>query len=158
MYKIIGADQREYGPVSADQIRQWVREGRVNATTLIQVEGSPGWRALSSYPEFGVPPPVAPIPPAYPTTSQTNGNAIAGLVLGLLSFTCPCAGFLVAALGIVFSCIALSQLASNPAQKGKGLAIAGLVLSICGLLIWLGFGFISLLPHRAAHYYRHWNF
>src|SRR2546426_11491433 len=28
MYKIIGADQREYGPVSADQVRQWRSEER----------------------------------------------------------------------------------------------------------------------------------
>jgi len=27
MYKIIGADGREYGPITADQLRQWIREG-----------------------------------------------------------------------------------------------------------------------------------
>jgi hypothetical protein len=27
-YKIIGADLMEYGPVSAEQIRQWINEGR----------------------------------------------------------------------------------------------------------------------------------
>ena len=30
MYKIIGADQREYGPVSADQVREWISQGRAN--------------------------------------------------------------------------------------------------------------------------------
>jgi len=159
MYKIIGADQREYGPVSADQIRQWIKEGRANATTLIQTEGTPGWRPLSAFPEFGTPPIAPTVQPPYASTrSKTNGYAIAGLILGLLSCTCPCAGCLVAVLGIIFSCIALSQISSSPAQEGKGMAIAGLVLSVCGLLIWSGFGLISLLPHRGMHHYRNWNF
>jgi hypothetical protein len=31
MYRIIGADQKEYGPVTQDQICQWIAEGRANA-------------------------------------------------------------------------------------------------------------------------------
>ena len=31
MYKILGGDGKEYGPVLADTLRQWVREGRANA-------------------------------------------------------------------------------------------------------------------------------
>ena len=38
-YKIIGADLKEYGPVSAEQIRQWITEGRVNSETKLQAEG-----------------------------------------------------------------------------------------------------------------------
>src|SRR6478735_2357788 len=52
MYKIIGADQREYGPVSADQIRQWIAEGRANGASLVQAEGATEWVPLSSQPEF----------------------------------------------------------------------------------------------------------
>jgi uncharacterized membrane protein len=52
MYKIIGADQKEYGPSSAGEIRQWVAEGRANGQTLVQAEGSDEWKPLSSYPEF----------------------------------------------------------------------------------------------------------
>jgi len=33
MYKIIGTDQRKYGPVTADHINQWIAQGRVNALT-----------------------------------------------------------------------------------------------------------------------------
>ena len=33
MYRIIGGDGREYGPISLDQMRQWIAEGRVNAQT-----------------------------------------------------------------------------------------------------------------------------
>jgi len=52
MYKIIGADRREYGPVSADQIREWIAQGRANGQTLAQAEGSGAWNPLSAYPDF----------------------------------------------------------------------------------------------------------
>jgi hypothetical protein len=52
MYKIIGADQKEYGPVSTEQLRQWVGEGRVNAQTRARAEGESEWKPLSSFPEF----------------------------------------------------------------------------------------------------------
>jgi uncharacterized membrane protein len=52
MYKIIGADQREYGPVSAEQIHQWIAEGRANGATSVQPEGAAEWVPLSSLPEF----------------------------------------------------------------------------------------------------------
>ena len=52
MFKIIGADDREYGPVTGDQVRQWIREGRANAQTRIQPEGSTDWTTLGSLSEF----------------------------------------------------------------------------------------------------------
>jgi GYF domain 2 len=52
MYKIIGADQKEYGPSTADEIKQWVAEGRANGATLVQLEGSGEWKRLDSFPEF----------------------------------------------------------------------------------------------------------
>ncbi len=38
MYKIIGADGKEYGPVTSEQVRQWITEGRANAQTKVQPE------------------------------------------------------------------------------------------------------------------------
>jgi len=52
MFKMIGADGRQYGPISADQLRQWIREGRANAHTKIVAEGATDFKALSEYPEF----------------------------------------------------------------------------------------------------------
>jgi uncharacterized membrane protein len=74
MYKIIGADQKEYGPSSADEIRQWVIQGRANGQTSVQAEGSDEWKPLSSYPEFahvleGIP--AAVLPPALPVDHST---------------------------------------------------------------------------------------
>jgi len=70
MYKIIGADQKEYGPVTADLIRQWIKEGRANAQTVAQAEGSDAWICLGNIPEFaadfGSPTPTLPplVPPS----------------------------------------------------------------------------------------------
>jgi hypothetical protein len=51
MYKIIGGNQQEYGPVSTEQICQWIAEGRLNAQSQIQPEGSP-WTVIGTLPEF----------------------------------------------------------------------------------------------------------
>ncbi len=69
-YRMIGADGREYGPVTADQLRQWVTERRANAQTRVRAEGAAGWTNLGDLPEFAelfplqggpgqAPPPVA---------------------------------------------------------------------------------------------------
>lgn len=52
MYKIIGGDQKQYGPVSTDEVRAWIAEGRLNAQTLGWVEGATDWKPLGSFPEF----------------------------------------------------------------------------------------------------------
>jgi hypothetical protein len=52
MYRIIGADGKEYGPVTGDQMRQWIAEGRVNARTRARAEGAPDWQPLIQFPEF----------------------------------------------------------------------------------------------------------
>ena len=52
LYKIIGGDGKEYGPISADQLRQWVAENRANGQTQIRLEGEMEWKPLSAYAEF----------------------------------------------------------------------------------------------------------
>jgi hypothetical protein len=78
--------------------------------------------------------------------------AMAGLVLGIvaivLSFI-PCIGFFAitpAILGIIFSIIGLSQ--AKKTGQGKGMAIAGLVLSILAI-VWIPI-FILLIVGGAA--------
>jgi hypothetical protein len=96
MYKIIGADQQEYGPSSAEELRQWVREGRADGRSMVKAEGSTEWRPLSTYPELAealaespfagrVPPPFA--PPSGPVDPQTlvaqSLGAVPELPIGL---------------------------------------------------------------------------
>jgi len=52
MYKVIGADGQQYGPISAEQVRRWLAEARLSAQSLIQAEGSEEWKPLGSFPEF----------------------------------------------------------------------------------------------------------
>jgi uncharacterized membrane protein len=52
MYKIIGGDLKQYGPVSAADVRKWLAEGRLNAQSLVQTYGDIEWKQLSQFPEF----------------------------------------------------------------------------------------------------------
>ena len=76
MYKIIGANQTEYGPVSAEQVRQWIAEGRINAQTSAQAVGDTGWKPISSFPEFASSFPSAP-PSGAPSSPPTFSAATA---------------------------------------------------------------------------------
>ncbi|MBN9689984.1 MAG: DUF4339 domain-containing protein [Verrucomicrobia bacterium] len=73
MYRVKGADQKEYGPVSAEQIIQWIGENRLNRFSLVQKEGDPSWKPLDQYPEFAATLAAAPTPTpvATPGTSGT---------------------------------------------------------------------------------------
>ncbi len=52
MYYLIGADGKEYGPVSADTLREWINQGRANAQSYVRSEGSTEWKLLAGFPEF----------------------------------------------------------------------------------------------------------
>jgi TM2 domain-containing membrane protein YozV len=84
MYKIIGADGQQYGPVSAEELKAWVAAGRANAHTMTQSEGSAEWKPLGNYTEFSsvanMPPPA---PPLVGTTDTQKSRLVAGL-LGIL--------------------------------------------------------------------------
>ncbi|HZV33259.1 MAG TPA: GYF domain-containing protein [Verrucomicrobiae bacterium] len=135
MYRIIGADQKEYGPVSADDLRKWIAEGRANAQTRAWTTGMAEWRPLGSLPEFAALfPAQAYVPPTpYVPSSRTNGMAVTGFLFSLLGIPC-CMTILFPVLGLIFSMVALGQTSRNGAENGRGLAVAGLVISIVTLL------------------------
>ena len=62
MYKIIGNDGKTYGPVTADKLREWITQGRVESRTSVLPEGATEWTFIGLLPEFGKdfsgPPPV----------------------------------------------------------------------------------------------------
>lgn len=51
-YFIIGGDGKEYGPISADDLRKWIAEGRLNAGSSAKAESDAEWRTLNTFPEF----------------------------------------------------------------------------------------------------------
>ena len=159
MYKILGADQKEYGPVAAEELRAWIAEGRAVGQTLAQAENG-AWKPLSTFPEFAEALTAVRQPPTLAQAASTgrapptNSMAVASLIMGLLSITVGlfCCGPLFGVLGIIFSAVALSQIKKNPQlQSGRGMAIAGLVLSVFGLVfslvILMAFGFWEQLLH-----------
>jgi len=105
MYKIIGADGKEYGPVSAEVLRQWIAEGRANAQTKIRAEGTTDWKAISEFPEFassfaaappslGTPSGAAPALDATSALDKVNGPATGLLVVAILGFLGQVAGLI----------------------------------------------------------------
>lgn len=62
-----------------------------------------------------------------PAPERANGMAIAGFVCSFFSYT--------AVLGVIFSAIGLSRANRSATRKGRGLAIAGLVISIVDIVL-----------------------
>ncbi|HEV2328622.1 MAG TPA: NINE protein [Verrucomicrobiae bacterium] len=88
MYKIIGTDGGQYGPITADQIRRWFAENRVNAQSLAQREGSTEWKPLIAFPEFSgdfnlSPPPVSSFA-HNPRASNKIPAGVCAILLGCL--------------------------------------------------------------------------
>jgi hypothetical protein len=152
MYRVIGTDQKEYGPVSGDELRRWINEHRLHGNSLVRAETGTEWKPLSQFPEFSGT--LAAVSPASHAAAQTglpvqqsNSMATLGLVLSCFSLIC-CGCGPVPILGIVFSCIGLSQANRDPAQTGRPLAIAGIIIGILALLetiVGFAFGFFAQL-------------
>ena len=148
-YRIVGQDGKTYGPVAAEQIRAWLAEGRVDSRTPVFVAGAADWTFVGLLPEFSSqasPPTLGSLRPDLTLAHKTNGFATAGFVCGLLSCCgfCCCCFLPVSILGIIFSVIAMIQIKSNtPPQNGFGLALAGLICSIVGLLVGFFLGLVN---------------
>jgi hypothetical protein len=52
MYKILASDGNEYDSISAEKIKQWILENRVEAKTPMMPEGAEDWVFLGDLPEF----------------------------------------------------------------------------------------------------------
>lgn len=92
------------------------------------------------------PPPPPPPPPAqgwtpqpgyYPQRQTVNGFAVAALVLGIAAL---CTQILGGVLAVIFGNVALRRIDdSQGREKGRGLAIAGIVLG------WIGIAFTGIV-------------
>ena len=166
IYKIIGDDGKEYGPATAEQLRQWIAQGRADRRTAVFVSGTADWNFVGLLPEFAdcfaapgtpppTPPPIAPPPRVTATAvpgrqAKTNSHAQTGLIFGILSVTCCCCGFPFGILGLVFSIIGLSQINAHPElHEGRGMAIAGIILSAFSLFLSGGSVLFHLLTTPA---------
>jgi hypothetical protein len=147
MYRIIGADGKEYGPITADQLRQWIAEGRANAQTKILPEGTTEWRALGEFPEFFAtsppgqaasvppPPPSMPMPGAFTSSAaanQVSGPAIGLMVLAIVELVFQALGAIMHLAGA-----SLFSTARMPSEAWVQMfsGTMGLIFSVLGMLI-----------------------
>jgi hypothetical protein len=95
----------------------------------------PGW--VPPPPPYGAPPGSYPQygyqPYGYPRAQNWNGFAIAAPICALVLGIVP---FLGGALGLIFGLIGLRHCART-GERGRGLAIAGVILGSLSLLVWV---------------------
>ncbi len=147
MYKIIGADGKEYGPISAELMRQWIAEGRVNAQTKVMLEGGTEWKVLADFPEFiptmpgtpAGPPPLMAMPGVGAASlGQVNGPAIALMITAIL-------GILLQTAVLICRIAGTSVMASRQdippylaaLSGGPGIAL-GVIAILIGVVILIG--------------------
>ncbi len=152
MYKIIGADGKEYAPIPAGQLRQWLKEGRVNSQTKVKSGDTTDWQTLAALPEFANalggdnPPPIA----ASPATSSGSGglnviipykNARALIAYYLAVFSLiPFLGIPLGLAAFVLGILGLKFRRQHPTAGGTVHAWIGIVLGgLCG------FGYLALV-------------
>jgi hypothetical protein len=135
MYKIIGTDQKEYGPISAEEIRRWISEGRIGAQSKVQVGDKADWKLLADIPEFGevLKNRVLLLPITVPgIAAKTNGMALAWLVCGISGWFCG----ITAVVGLVLGPVSMNKIKKGNGQLGgSGMALCGTIVS--GVLVVL---------------------
>lgn len=121
MYRIIGADGKEYGPIAAEVLKKWVVDGRANAQTRVLLEGTTEWRTLADFPELTAtlssPPPFA--GHASVMTPTAAANDVSGPAIGLI--VTAALGFLATIFGIVWNLVltgvGMHQPGLNPQEE-----------------------------------------
>ena len=134
MYRIIGGDQKEYGPIDAATLRQWQTDGRANAQTLVRPEGATDWKPLGSFPEFAAvaAPPVISNAPATSNESVSviipykNPCALVAYYLGIFSFI-PMIGLILGIAAFVLGIMGLKHAKANPGARGRVHAWIGII-------------------------------
>jgi len=92
-------------------------------------------------PQWMLQPPAQPAPAnASGTPGRTSGLAVASFVLSLLFFI-PIANFVTWILSLVFGHMSLSQMRHDPSLRGRGLAIAALLISY----VFIGLSILVLI-------------
>jgi hypothetical protein len=146
VYKIIGGDGKEYGPVTLEQLRLWLTQGRLNRQTRVKAATDTEWKSAAEIPELAAlfdpagaqpaghgPPPL--IKPAAAQKRDT-GLAVTSLVLGLSSIS-PCPGVLTGIPAIICGHLARRRARRSPDRYGgAGLAFFGFALGYVSIALF----------------------
>lgn len=142
-------DGQRFGPTSAEEIIGWIQDGRVPAGSMVWRKEFASWQpveATEPFARYRLSPSGAITGSqagyGHPDTRHAtlnrggarrrerwSGLAIAGFVIAL---ACGC----LAPLSLILCAVAMSATGRDPSLRGRGLAIAGLVLSIISLALW----------------------
>jgi hypothetical protein len=138
MYRIIGADGKEYGPITLEQVRQWLAEGRANGQTRVLVEGATEWKTIAELPEFGLggagrPAVLSPYPSGVSSVDASIVNAPAtGLIItAILGFLAQ-VGSLV--MNVAFSSMMTKQVEQGPAWANVMSGSLGIIGAVIGVI------------------------
>ncbi len=160
-YMVRGADAKEYGPVTLDQLSVWVREGRLAATQEVRRSDMGHWAAAAGFaelqPVFGSPtasafanvPGAAPAQRAVAAPQLKSGASwfywIAGLSLinSIVSFTGSSWRFL---FGLGITQI-FDAFGNSIGSGGRG---AALVLDLAAAGVFILFGVFAHKAHTWA--------
>ena len=153
MFTILGADGKEYGPVTAAKIAEWIAGGRANLQTQARRAGETEWRTLADFVEFNPAATPPPLPAAVPVSAQAASApqivpdeelADRGIRLGafvidyILSVLATLPGFLI--LGPTFLSIFVSAASGKEPDFSAlqaGSLMSGLLVLALGSLILL---------------------
>jgi uncharacterized RDD family membrane protein YckC len=138
MFTIIGADGKEYGPVSAAKVNEWIAGGRANLQTQARRASDADWKTLGDFPEFQ-PAGSAPLPAAIPPFP--SATAPAGTLLPAGRWQRLGAAILDSLIGFLFAipgCVLLFMAgaigphsgAGNPAFMIAGFGALGLAVLV----------------------------
>ena len=160
LYYFKAGDGNEYGPISAEEVTAWQKQGRMNSESLVRYEDSNEWVPLVNMPELAyAEPPPAPQPPHTSGSGTGNPTSVTeqnydedhrgGLILGLgigglvLSITCCCTlplpiGLLIAIPAWAMGSSDMRKMnAGKMDPSGKGNTKGGLICGIIGTILSL---------------------
>ena len=166
MFKIIGADQKEYGPVPPELLREWIAQGRANGQTLVRIEGG-NWQPLADLPEFSTalaaaapPPPLSGPAPQSPSSAADtvssiipyrNVPALVAYYLAVFSIL-PCIGALLGLIALILGVKGLRVARENPDAKGRVHAWIGIVVGGFFFVAYTILGFFIVAGMRRMNY------
>lgn len=133
MQYYIHHNNQQVGPFTETEVRAKLAAGEIQANDNVWWDGQKDWVPLRTTALAGVATPSGTLPPMAPVADgPTSQLALWSLVCGILGFFASCFAALPA---VILGHMGLNATRKNPALKGRGMAIAGLVLGYIHLAI-----------------------
>jgi len=148
---------QKYGPTSADNLRNWIAEGRLGPTDHVWNEAMDDWARCNSVEEFASQFSSPPDQSDHPRADNPNRKASLGMTLGIVSLAAIAVLAPLLAAGIWFEetsllgvsmclwaanyicgvaglCLAIAgRSRAREAKSGSGMALAGIITSSLAL-------------------------